>query len=233
VKKPTSIPVLPLKWNRKERMLICSLASGKEHLEMLQLMAPTAAYYAQLHRMDCLLLPLPGKRLDASRPPAWDKVVLIHHMLKQYETVMWIDADAIICNPEKDIRSVLDPGIPMHMVAHRIGRRTIPNTGVWICRSMPKTFEMLHHIWTSTQYVDHRWWEQAALMQLIGHSPDSSTSPVETRYTPYVRFIDREWNSRYSDRAENPVIYHYCSKPKPIDEMREKYAAFVQNILRV
>jgi hypothetical protein len=56
---------------------------------------------------------------------------------------------------------------------------------------------------------------------------------VETRYTPYVRFIDREWNSRYSDRAENPVIYHYCSKPKPIDEMREKYAAFVQNILRV
>lgn len=233
MKKTTNIPVLPLRWKRKERTILCSLATGSEHLEMLGLMAPTAAYYAQMHRMDCLLLPLPDKRLEPERPPAWDKVVLIHHMLNLYETVIWIDADAIFCDPRKDIRTVLHTRTPMHMVAHRTGRRKIPNTGVWICRSLPKTFEMLHLIWNSTQYVNHRWWEQAALMDLIGYDTESASFRGVTPYTPHVRFIDREWNSRSSDCAANPIIYHYCSKPKPIDDMYLRYDAFMQRVLQM
>lgn len=214
-------------------MLLCSLATGEEHLEMLELMAPTAAYYAQLHGMDCLLLPLPGMRLDPTRPPAWDKIVLIHHMLKQYETVFWMDADAIVCDPRKDIRTALSPGIPMHMVAHRIGQRIIPNTGIWVCRSLPKTFEMLYHIWNDVRYVDHRWWEQAALMDLIGFDPESTSFRGETPYTPFVRFIGREWNSRQGDCADNPIVYHYCSRPKPIDDMHRRYDAFVRQVLQI
>ncbi|RKN85324.1 hypothetical protein [Paenibacillus ginsengarvi] len=231
MKKSTNIPVLPIQWQRRERTLLCSLATGSEHMEMLDLMAPTAAYYAGLHRMDCLMLPLPDIRLAPGRPPAWDKIILIHHMLKQYETVIWIDADAIICDPKKDIRSVLDRNIPMHMVAHRIGSRLIPNTGVWICRSLPKTFEMLHRIWNDARYVEHRWWEQAALMDLIGFDPDSITFRAVTPYTQHVQFIDREWNSRQGDSAPHPIIYHYCSRPKPIEDMYRRYDEFMQSVL--
>lgn len=232
MKKATNIPVLPIKWQRRERTLLCSLATGGEHMEMLDLLAPTAAYYARLHRMDLLMLPLPDVRLS-SRPAAWDKIVLIHHMLKQYDTVVWIDADAIICDPNKDIRTALDRQIPMHMVAHRIGNRLVPNTGVWVCRSMPRTFQMLYHIWNDERYIEHRWWEQAALMDLIGFDPDSASFRGETPYTADVRFIDREWNSRQADSAENPVIYHYCSRPKPIDDMYRRYNAFMRGVLRL
>ncbi|MEF3307196.1 hypothetical protein [Paenibacillus sp. GYB003] len=231
--KSTNIPVLPLKWKRHERTLLCSLATGGEHIEMLELLAPTASHYARLHGMDCLMLPLPGKRLEPSRPPAWDKIVLIHHMLKLYDTVIWIDADAIICDPHKDIRAVLDRRIPMHLVVHKIGRRMIPNTGVWVLRSLSKTFEMLYYVWNDSRYINHRWWEQAALMDLIGFDPESASFRGQTPYTAHVRFIDREWNSRQADCAANPVIYHYCSSPKPIDDMYRRYDAFVRNVLQL
>ncbi len=226
------IPSMNLVWKARKEMIICSLATGASHIEMMQLMATTVHHYAAVHKMDALLLSLPDVRLAPSRPPAWDKIVLINHMLGHYETVMWIDSDALFCEVTTDIRQELDPRYPMHLVAHKIGRSTIPNTGVWICRRSPETQELLNAIWNNTAYIRHRWWEQGALMDLIGCDPNKCAFVRHTRYTTMIKFLDHKWNSRLKDCADKPVIYHYCSKPKPIEDMRQRYKHFLENVMQ-
>jgi hypothetical protein len=214
-------------------MIICSLAAGAAHIEMMQLMAPTVNYYANTHKMDVLLLSLPDIRLAPARPPAWDKIILIRHMLELYETVMWIDSDALFCQSKPDIREELDPDCPMHIVFHHVGRSLIPNTGVWVCRRLPETLELLNAIWNHTSFINHRWWEQGALMDLIGCDPAKCRFVKQTSYTSMVRHLNHKWNSRQSDSAKNPVIYHYCSKPKPIDNMQLRYRRFLAQKMKL
>lgn len=228
----SKIPALPFTWKPQNNMLICSLAIGPRHIALMRVMAPTVAYYALQHKMDSLVLPL-HDRLDPSRPPAWDKLILIRHALTMYDTVMWIDADAIICDPTKDIREVLDNRYAMHLVAHRIGRRTIPNTGVWVCQRSKDTFELLEAVWKHSKFVNHNWWEQAALMDLIGYDLESRTFQGPTSFSSRVRFIGHEWNSRNKDSAEHPIIYHYCNQDKPIEEMERKYLNFMRYITKI
>lgn len=228
----TDIPPLPYTLLPQNKMLICSLATGDQHLAMMQIMAPTVVYYAMKHRMDNLLLPMPNMRLDASRPPAWDKVIMIRHALTLYETVMWIDADAIICDPSRDIRDVLDPDRPVHLVAHRHQDKSVPNTGVWVCRRDERTFALLEEIWNHREFINHRWWEQAALMDLIGYEPRDLSSRYrgEARYSGVVRFLDEEWNSRRVRPADNPVIIHCLGKNKKMQEMHRRYQEFLSRV---
>jgi hypothetical protein len=208
------------------------LAIGEPHIAFMRRMAPTVRYYAQRYRMDHLLLPLYGAALDPTRPAAWSKVVLIHHLLKTYDTVVWLDADTIVVDPGTDIRTELDPRAPMHVVAHRLGRKTIPNTGVWICRRDPRTFELLAAIWNHTEFVNDGWWEQAALMDLIGFEPRERVCRFRgpTLYTSSVRFLNEKWNSRYAAPAPKTHILHFSGPNKPLDEMERSYALFLQHI---
>ncbi|MBD2860886.1 glycosyltransferase family protein [Paenibacillus oceani] len=224
------IPSLPFSWRPQNKMLICSIATGAKHIALLRVMAPTVAFYALQHKMDSLVLPLES-RLAPSRPPAWDKIVLIYNALRMYETVMWIDADAIICDPGKDIREALDPDRTIHLVAHKRSRgRLIPNTGVWVCRRADSTLELLEKVWEHAAYIHHRWWEQAALMDLIGYDPQTYTFQGPTPYSGLVQFLDHEWNSRNKDSAPHPIIYHYCNKHKPVEDMEEHYSRFLNRI---
>lgn len=230
----SAIPALNLSWQPRRETLICSLAVGKPHIAYMRWMAPTVRYYAARHRMDCLLLPLNEGGLVPSRPAAWNKVVLLNHMLKGYETVIWLDADTMIVNPANDIRPELDPQIPMHVVAHRIGRKTIPNTGVWVCRNDPRTFELLESVWSHTEFIDDGWWEQAALMDLIGYEPRERKCRFRgpTPYTSYVRFLDERWNSRFAAPAPQTNILHYSGPDKSLDDMERSYGLFLQRIAK-
>ncbi|MDF2659980.1 MAG: hypothetical protein K0Q94_2771 [Paenibacillus sp.] len=231
----STIPPLKIAWTPRSRMLVCSLAVGEPHVSCMRWMAPTARYYAGRHRMDHLLLPLYHTKLDPSRPTAWSKVIVLNHMLKLYDTVMWLDADTIIVNPGVDIRSELDPLVPVHMVAHRLGRRTIPNTGVWVCRNDPRTFELLEAIWNHTEFVHDGWWEQAALMDLIGYEPRGRVCRFRepTAFTPYVRFLNEKWNSRYAAPASETYILHYSGPDKPLADMERKYKTFIRRIAKL
>lgn len=224
------IPKLPYKWKPKRTMTVTSFAFGEEHTELLNIMAPTVTYYANRHRMDCHLFAL-KTRLAPDRPPAWDKLVIIRSALDAYDTVLWIDADAIIVNPKRDIRKDLSPRHPIHLVAHRIGRRVIPNTGIWVLQNDPQVLQLLDDMWKQEQYFHHRWWEQAAFMKLVGYDPEKAAYVGETRYSPLVSYLGNEWNSRDKDQADRPYIYHYCNGNKPVDDMRKRAEAFVRTCL--
>jgi hypothetical protein len=206
------IPKIKLKIDPKSDTLICSLASGEAYIDMLNIMGKTLSHYADLHGMDCFLYGLVKGRLVKSRPPVWDKIVFLNHMLNYYDTVIWVDCDAIICNPEADIRHSLTGEYPMYVVYQEWGN--IPNTGVMVLKRSPKTAEILEGIWKNKGFISHKWWEQAALMDLMGYTFTSEDNPHELEFNPtpicqYIGSLDRKWNSCCSN-IEETIIKHYC-----------------------
>lgn len=233
MKRSLRIPELPFSWVPRSDMLICSLATGPSHMTMLKIGAQTASCYALKYGMDAFMLPMPELRLAPDRPPAWDKLVMIYHALHLYPTVMWIDADAIICDPGRDIREVIDSRCPMYLVAHKKESQSVPNTGVWVLRKDKRTFEMLEAIWNHTAFLNHPWWEQGALIDLIGYEAWDLSCRFRrtTRYTPWVRFLDETWNSRRRRPAKYPSVLHFLGRNKPLEEFRQIQNQFFKELI--
>ena len=66
---------------------------------------PSKAAYCQRwgHEFECA-----EGTLDASRPPAWSKVLHIRRLLDVHDWVFWLDADALVTNPEIAVSGFLD-----------------------------------------------------------------------------------------------------------------------------
>lgn len=231
------IPSISIPVNKKNDIIICTLAIGESHVAMMKIMVPTLEYYAKMHNIDCFINEQ-TVGFDPSRPPSWDKIILMKHMLNYYNTVIWIDADAIICNPIYDIRNDIDVNYPIQLVTHFGIKPLFPNGGVWIVQRDPRSLELLEAIWSQEQLINHPWWEQAALLTLLGYEPKYIGKRKvryhgPTKFSSWVGPLDLKWNSRPSefDIAENPAIMHYVFIPHHIriEKMKEQY----QNFLKV
>jgi len=212
-------------------MLICSFAQIPPYTDMLNIMSDTVIYYAAKHRMDTMLLTLPDSRLDPASPTAgWDKIILLNHMLKFYETILWVDADSIIIDPAIDIRRELDPKCCLHIVAHHYGGKTVPNVGIMVISRKCETFEFLDAIWNHKEMHLHPWAENAAIMDLIGLDPRgfSCTWRGPSRFTAVTQYIDNRWNSIGLDPAEDPRIIHFAGvdKAQALESMKSHYKTF-------
>src|SRR5688500_7505644 len=96
---------------RGARQVIASLATGR-HRRLLALSAPTFEAYARCWQWD---LVLSTEQLAPERPPSWAKIVLVRDLLERYETVLWLDADAIVVDLERDIATVLDADADLYL----------------------------------------------------------------------------------------------------------------------
>lgn len=221
-------------------MVICTSAIGETYHSMLKIMAPTVKYYANKHNIDYFINGQTS-RFDSSRPPSWDKLILMRHLLKYYKTVMWIDADAIICNPNHDIRKDINHDFPMQLVTHFGIKPLFPNCGIWLIQQDPRSFELLEEIWAQTNFINHPWWEQGALLKLLGYKAGYTGKRKvhfygPTKYSSWVGPLDLKWNSRptESDVAENPAIMHFVFVPLHIriKKMKKQYKNFL-NVIQV
>ncbi|WP_374934647.1 hypothetical protein [Neobacillus driksii] len=220
----------------KSETVICSMAIGAKHVNMLKIMGQTLSHYAHLHQMDHFLLELIDQRLDDSRPPAWDKIIFLNHMLQFYDTVIWVDCDAIICNPEPDIRDSLIGEYPMYLVYQEWGN--IPNTGVWVLKRKRKTKKILNKIWENTKFLNHVWWEQSALMDLMGYTfKTDNPQPHDVKFNPtkyckYIGPLDRKWNSCCCKITDETIIKHYCGNRNDsvVDKLKADYDTFTRKM---
>jgi hypothetical protein len=223
------IPEINIDISPTSDTVICCMAIGTKYVKMLNIIGQALSHYAHLHQMDRYLLELIDQRLDDSRPPAWDKIIFLNHMLQFYDTVIWVDCDAIICNPEPDIRDSLNGEYPMYLVYQEWGN--IPNTGVWVLKRKRKTIKILNKIWENTKFLYHPWWEQSALMNLLGYSfKEDNPQPHEvkfnpTKYSKYIGSLDRKWNSCCSEITDETIIKHYCGErnDRVVDKLKADY----------
>jgi hypothetical protein len=64
-------------------------------------------------------------------------------------------------------------------------------------------------VWESTQYLNHRWWEQAAVMDALGYDPETGGRVRESDWLDGVSWLHKSWNSIRDDRAPDPRIRHW------------------------
>src|SRR5262249_6806351 len=125
---------------------------------------PTFVDYARRHGYD-LMTDVP---MAFDRPHSWLKVPLLQQILERYDFVLWLDADAIIVDAEVDIETVVPRDAFQAFVVMDNGAGAGPCLGVWALRSGDRSRRFLREVWAQEHLVNHKWWEQAAVMQLMG-----------------------------------------------------------------
>lgn len=188
-----------------ERRAIVTLADGP-HLELLALGLPALAEYAERHGYDLIVH---RGLLATDRPASWSKVRALRAALDRYDLAVWIDADAVVVDQSADLADDLHPSAPLQCVAHETDEGRIPNLGVFAMRSGRDARRLLDAMWARDAYVDHRWWENAALLDLIGYTVEPPVRQIaHTRWTPLVHLLPLRWNSVLPACDADPAILH-------------------------
>ena len=167
---------------------LASIGSGPMG-PVLELAVQTFERYADRHGYDLVI----GDGDSFGRPPSWAKIPLLRQLLDEYDEVLWIDSDAIILDDSIDLSSVVPEGAYQAMGLTRLpqGGRLL-NGGVWLLRG-ERAKDFLDRVWELDRWNDHAWWEQRAVIELLGF--DESGSVVETSpWLDGVHWLDDEWN---------------------------------------
>jgi len=177
------------RYGRLRKSVLIQMACGP-HLELLDRTHDHHRRYAQRQGMDYWSVagnPVFGKR------PGWGKVPLILAGIDAgYESVIWLDADAVIVRPEVNLTQLVSEGIGM--VRHPNPEHW--NTGFVVARSC----ENVERFWREVEAAPengHAWMEQAAANALATMPRFADLlHPLELRYNSVPGFAS----------ANEPVI---------------------------
>lgn len=188
------------------RKVLCSIGTGA-HEALLDLSGATFEIFADRHGYD---LDLRRQLTAPERTPSWSKIPLVLELFDRYDLVLWLDADCAVVDPTDDIAAELGPRHLMGMVAHEYEGQVVPNCGIWLLRRHRRVEKFLARMWDRTEYFDHEWWENAALIHELGYCVEPPVRVVRrSRMRQRVCFLDGAWNSIAIDPAPHPRINHY------------------------
>lgn len=169
---------------------ITTFATG-EHEQLLDIAWPSFEAFADRHGYELI-----RADLTCDRAPSWWKVPILMQALEEFTEVLHLDADTVIVDPSADLEVPVDAW--QAMVEHSTHGHRVPNCGVWLVRR--PMVPILERVWEMTEYVDHAWWEQAAVLTLMGYEGaplhhDVFTQPVhDTELQRRTFFLDPSWN---------------------------------------
>ncbi|HEX8998196.1 MAG TPA: FkbM family methyltransferase [Ktedonobacterales bacterium] len=168
---------------------------------------PTFEAYAQRHGYSVVV----GDGDSAGRPTAWGKVLLLRKLLDQFDEVLWIDADAVILDDRVDLATLVEPSAYQALARTSTNEGLVPNSGVWFLRG-ERARQLLDAIWKNETYVYHKWWENAALIDLLGYCVTPPVMPVQpSEWLTGTQWLPNEWNAIPPwDSIHAPRIRHYA-----------------------
>lgn len=194
--------------------ILATFATGR-HTEYLELTRPTFERYAARHGYEVRVPE--ADPVPEHRHKHWGKVAFINQLLPHCDQLLWIDADAAIVDDSVDIASVLAPRRFLGLVEHRYDGQLVPNTGVMVVRSGAAARRFFEEIWGATHFLETRWHDNAAALELLGYEFDMDAMPLHcqpgrsTRWRRRTEFLGSEWNSIPQDMADRPRIVHVTS----------------------
>lgn len=200
------------------------------HAELLATSLPTFKAFADRHGYD--LLVGEEEMVDHTRPAAWHKVRMLNSALKIFDVAVWFDADLVVVDPSEDF--TFSEIKLFALVRHMAKGSEVPNSGMWALRRAAAP--LLKAMWDLEIFWNHGWWEQAALLTLMGYTvpPEGSDFDEtkcmcvhETYWTRMCEFLPVKWNSHPNYRAEKPKIVH-CSYPT-VEQRLEVMRALVRD----
>ena len=149
------------------------------------------------------------------RPTPWHRIKFIPKLFADgFDFVIWMDADAVITRFDVDIRSIIKPDKDLYMVQHEYNGRNdpVPNTGFLLIRNTAWSKKLLEAIWEKKEYINHKWWENAALMDIFGYKNLlGGVRDLKHEMLAKVEFLSTEWNylPMYGGVAE-PIVTHFA-----------------------
>lgn len=207
---------------------IVTYAAGA-HEELLDVALPTYRAFADRHGYD-LFTPCRDTLMahTGGLPPAWCKVPILLMALERYQEVVWFDCDLVVVDPSEDFPPLVT-GKTHALVRHFENCSEVPNSGVW--RVTHECVPLLASMLGLRVFLNHGWWEQAALMTMMGYTvpPQGSffkdtkcRNVVRTSWYDSCQFMRLKWNSHPNYRADKPNIVHcsYPDMPRRLEVMR-------------
>jgi hypothetical protein len=190
------------------RKVLATIGSGPA-APVLEQALSTIRPYARRHGYEVVI----GEGDSQGRPPAWAKVPLIGSLLQEYDEVLWLDADLVILDGSVDIAAVVPDTAFQALVEMQSDGHRVPNTGVWFLRASERAQDFLAEIWASTDFINHKWWENAAAVHLLGYELDPGRGPVaDSIWMSGTHWLPEEWNSLTIAHGLGPArIRHYAS----------------------
>ena len=186
------------------------------HAELLEIALPSFERFADRHGYELLV----AEPAEIQRPPSWWKVSVLADALDAYDEALWLDADTVIVDDHDDVPIPAESW--QALVEHRTSDGDVPNLGVWYLRQPMRA--VLDELWKATDYIDHPWWEQAAMLDLLGY--DHRLRPCEiatpTELFGHTHFLETGWNVHVNDTYETarPRIMHATMLGDRAGEMR-------------
>lgn len=191
-----------------DRTVVCTIAAGP-HRDLNDIARPSLEAFAAQHDYDLVVSHDDHAR---GRPPAWGKVVLLRELLDSHARVVWIDADAIVVDGAADIFAGAVRHRPLRLVVHRYDGLEVPNTGVLTLTSGRWATRLLDRVWARERWIEHKWWENAAILDVLGYDVDRPQTGTRrlTRARGRVGELDPRWNSVASMPVAQPRIVHFA-----------------------
>lgn len=194
------------------RKALCTMACGPQR-ELLELAREPLEDYAARHGYDLVVEQEP---VAPERPLSWSKIPLLRRALADHDVAVWVDADAIFVDTSADLADELEPDRFLYFVQHRFGDLDAGNCGVLMLRSSWEAEEFLDRVWSMTQFLDHPWWEQGAVLTLLGYEVPLDACHARIRrpsaWFTRTKLLTNEWNSIRLDPAPRPRIKHYAGE---------------------
>ena len=135
--------------------------------------------------------------------------------MKNFDEILWIDSDAIIVDTSLDIISEINPDTELAWVYHEYENQTHPNSGVMYIRVTINGLKLFRLANELIDLIDHPWWDQAALMRILGL--ESQVWPIgigtvnETIHIKEQK-LSVDWNSIRLDPSRKPRIRHFAGE---------------------
>lgn len=195
--------------------------------------------------------------LYAGRPAAWSKIFYLIKEIEssKYDYLLWVDADAFFIRTDLDVLANIPNSKDIFLVKHMCTIGSIddqpglylqadrPNSGVMLVKCTDWSLNFFKCIWGMVEYLNHPWWEQAALHKLLGFNFEISGGKEKNNFDQSlmsrVAWLSGIWNcvptSAVGDDGDpvtknpiNPVIIHYAGMPN--ERRLEKMRLLAENL---
>ena len=173
---------------------VVSLATD-EIVELRNVSFPNKVAYAERWGYGCIMSTV----AEATRPASWSKILLLLNNLGRSEWLWWSDADSVVTCFEVTLSSLVVSGADLILCSDTNGI----NCGSMLVRSCGAVESFLQAVWQEAQFVNHCWWEQAAVRFLLRRG-----FPIDVHVWP-----QRYMNSYPEDWCAGDFLLHCPNRP--------------------
>jgi hypothetical protein len=206
---------------------VCSLTIGEEYKKNIKWCKESLERYCKMY--DYPLITDESVYVPERSPP-WSKIKLVQKYLKEYDYLIWIDADVMIMNYGRRLEEFINLIEPDKFLLICQGGGYYTNSGVFIIKNCEESFRFLKEVWETPSFEgDDRDcricspWEQRIThkiiskynAQIIPHSFGNILNSFEPHFDDIIHWLPGDFNIHfcgiYNKELEEKQL-EYCNK---------------------